>query len=148
MGPFFQRAGAALLIGTGVIVFVAFAQAQQVDPQEQERQCLSNLKQMATGMMMYVQDYDEKFPPMKSAAQVQNRLRPYVKREPAFFCPVTKKPYQPIKALSGKSLATIKEPASIPALFDAVPHPNGREFTAYADGHVKGTKGKPGKVRR
>ncbi len=84
---------------------------------------------------------------MKSAAQVQNRLRPYIRRDAVFTCPVTKKPYQPIKALSGKSLAAIKAPASRPALFDAVPHPDGTENIAYADGHVKGNKAKSGARR-
>lgn len=46
--------------------------------------CQSNLKQIASGLAMYAQDYDEKLPPAKSWVDV---LWPYVKSEEIFTCP-------------------------------------------------------------
>ena len=44
----------------------------------------SNLKQVGLAMMMYVQDYDEVYPTMKTAAQARV-LMPYLKSESAFL---------------------------------------------------------------
>jgi prepilin-type processing-associated H-X9-DG protein len=50
--------------------------------------CQSRLKQAGLGMMMYLQDYDLKFPPANKWNDV---LKPYVKLEQAFHCPSTGK---------------------------------------------------------
>src|SRR6476620_8204708 len=41
------------------ILFPVFAQARA---KARQTTCLSNLKQLSTGMLMYVQDYDERYP--------------------------------------------------------------------------------------
>jgi hypothetical protein len=56
---------------------------------------LSNLKQLGTGLLMYSQDYDEVFPPMKTAAGVKKLLSPYIKDDSVFINPITQKPYLP-----------------------------------------------------
>lgn len=99
--------------------------------------CRNHLKQMGVAMMMYAQDNDETFPPMRSAAQVQNRLRPYVRDASSFYCPVTRQPYKPSQALSGKSLSSIEVLSTVTMLSDARAHPDGTENIAYADAHVK-----------
>jgi hypothetical protein len=91
-------------------------------------------------MMMYVQDHDETFPQMQSAAQVQNRLRPYLKSATGFSCPVTRQPYKPVKALSGKPLSGIKDPKTTIILSEPKAHPDGTRYTVYADGHAKYVK--------
>ena len=138
---------AAIATSTALLASYAGAQQKQQAVGDPNRACLSHLKQYAVGMMMYAQDYDETFPPMRTPKHVQNPLRPYVKREAVFYCPVTKQPYQPIKALSGKRLSGVKEPAKTPMLLDAKPHPDGAEHTAYADGHVKPSKPSARKMR-
>ncbi len=47
--------------------------------------CLSNEKQLALGMLMYVQDYDEQFPRKKAA--YKELIFPYVKNDAIFTCP-------------------------------------------------------------
>jgi hypothetical protein len=74
---------------------------------------------------------------MQSAAQVQNRLRPYVKNMGSFSCPVTRQPYKPVKALSGKPLSSVKDPKTTTILSEAKAHPDGTKYTIYADGHAK-----------
>jgi prepilin-type processing-associated H-X9-DG protein len=46
--------------------------------------CQNNMKQIALGIMQYIQDYDEKFPPAK---QWKDAVMPYVKSEQIFHCP-------------------------------------------------------------
>src|ERR1041384_5548289 len=60
--------------------------------------CQSNLKQMALGLLMYQQDYDERYPPMKMTAQVQNRIHPYIKNRSVFTCPTSGKAYEIARA--------------------------------------------------
>jgi hypothetical protein len=103
--------------------------------------CQSGLKQFALGMMMYLQDYDERFPPMRFPAQVQNRVLPYVKNRDVFSCPATGTDYLPNPALNYVALTAIKAPADVTMLRDAKPHTTDAEKpawnVAYADGHVR-----------
>ncbi len=115
--------------------YLASADIQGVD------ECQSNLKQMALGVLMYVQDYDERYPPMKIPAQVQNRIYPYVKNRNIFKCPTTGADYLPNPALNYIMLNAIKAPAQLMMFRDAKPHTtaSGKPGwnAAYADGHVK-----------
>jgi prepilin-type processing-associated H-X9-DG protein len=105
-----------------------------------DTQCLSNTKQIAIGLLMYIQDYDDTLPPMKSTASVQTAIFPYIKNKAVFTCPVTKKGYVYSAALGKKKMAQIKAPASTVMLKDAVPHPDGMTTVAYLDGHCKRIK--------
>src|ERR1051326_4831617 len=49
----------AIIAILAAILFPVFAQARE---SARMSSCLSNLKQIGTGTMMYVQDYDEKYP--------------------------------------------------------------------------------------
>lgn len=49
----------AIIAILAAILFPVFARARE---QARKTTCLSNLKQIGTGMMMYVQDYDETYP--------------------------------------------------------------------------------------
>lgn len=49
----------AIIAILAAILFPVFARARE---QARKTSCLSNLKQIGTSMMMYVQDYDERFP--------------------------------------------------------------------------------------
>jgi prepilin-type processing-associated H-X9-DG protein len=121
--------------------------------------CASNLKQLAIGMLMYAQDYDEHFPPAERWSEL---IYPYVKNEQVFRCPGDPKlecGYAFNRALSGKRLAEITRPAETPLLFDSKtgkrnaaddgrswPSPgrhNDGNDCAFADGHVKWFREKP-----
>src|SRR4051812_7716570 len=77
------------------ILFPVFAQARE---KARQTGCLSNLKQIGTGLMMYTQDYDEAYPcnwygglwpTMPNGRQYKwmDALYPYVKNEQVFTCP-------------------------------------------------------------
>jgi prepilin-type N-terminal cleavage/methylation domain-containing protein/prepilin-type processing-associated H-X9-DG protein len=50
----------AIIAILAAILFPVFAQARE---KARETSCTSNIRQLATGMMMYVQDYDEQYSP-------------------------------------------------------------------------------------
>jgi prepilin-type N-terminal cleavage/methylation domain-containing protein/prepilin-type processing-associated H-X9-DG protein len=91
----------AIIAILAAILFPVFAQARE---SARKTSCVSNLKQMATATMMYVQDYDETFPlvtgqsyppqpgiPTDAQTWVYNDilvlLQAYVKNYNVFLCP-------------------------------------------------------------
>lgn len=97
----------AIIAILAAILFPVFARAREA---ARKTQCTSNLKQMATGMLMYAQDYDDKFPagksncshgPFDSWEQSGNgvddfhmqsmwyavKIQPYIKNVGVFKCP-------------------------------------------------------------
>jgi prepilin-type N-terminal cleavage/methylation domain-containing protein/prepilin-type processing-associated H-X9-DG protein len=91
----------AIIAILAAILFPVFARARE---KARQSSCTSNLKQIATGVMMYVQDYDEMFPPERDGidaipwyadgtvtwttyANYQPLVMPYVKNKQVFMCP-------------------------------------------------------------
>jgi type II secretion system protein G len=85
----------AIIAILAAILFPVFAQARD---KARATACLSNTRQMATGIAMYVQDYDERFPnggrglsAAEQAAQTPSRwhawIQPYIKNGDVFTCP-------------------------------------------------------------
>src|SRR5206468_4341855 len=84
----------AIIAILAAILFPVFAQARE---RARMSVCLSNTRQIGTGLMMYVQDYDETFPYIRfhgnGAKQGtftyiwKNAIRPYVKSLDVFACP-------------------------------------------------------------
>lgn len=66
------------------ILFPVFARARE---NARRANCLSNVKQISLGMMMYIQDYDECFPPQYGAAIWPNLLQTYIKAYGIMRCP-------------------------------------------------------------
>jgi hypothetical protein len=97
----------------------------------QREEVVSNARQIGTALMMYVQDYDETFPPAGSA--VIDQLGPYVKNREVFNSPGQDSPGF-VYLYNTNTLANIKEPAS--TVVGYLPGPGGRA-TLYADGHVR-----------
>lgn len=112
--------------------------------------CLSNLKQLGLGLNMYIQDYDEKLPPVN---QWSDAVYPYVKNKRIYICPSDTNPqcsYSFYDRVVGVKLKQILKPAETPAIFDgpggwnasssinsAVSrHENGFNVT-FIDGHAK-----------
>ena len=82
----------AIIAILAAILFPVFAQAREA---ARKTACLSNGKQMALGMSMYSQDYDEMLPrgwtstggPNNGARDWKDDIQPYVKNKPVFNCP-------------------------------------------------------------
>ena len=72
------------------ILFPVFARARE---NARRASCVSNLKQIGLGVMMYVQDYDERYPMCydnaPNAGNWKNFTEPYVKSTQVFLCPST-----------------------------------------------------------
>jgi prepilin-type N-terminal cleavage/methylation domain-containing protein/prepilin-type processing-associated H-X9-DG protein len=85
----------AIIAILAAILFPVFAQARE---QARKTSCLSNLKQVGTGLMMYTQDYDEVMPtafatvpPINgggtNAIPYEQQLMPYIKNNQLFTDP-------------------------------------------------------------
>jgi len=82
----------AIIAILAAILFPVFAQARE---KARQASCLSNLKQLGTAVMLYVQDYDESYPLYSTYPSEQlhwyDTINPYVKaadgKSSVFFCP-------------------------------------------------------------
>jgi prepilin-type N-terminal cleavage/methylation domain-containing protein/prepilin-type processing-associated H-X9-DG protein len=88
----------AIIAILAAILFPVFAQARE---KARQASCLSNLKQLTLGWVMYAQDYDETFPqwkwdqmyaggsvsPNNAASLWVNAIYPYVKNAQVYNCP-------------------------------------------------------------
>ncbi len=111
-----------------------FAKARQA---AQNASSNSNLKQLMLGAMQYVQDNDEKFPPMQTMYLFKKAVYPYVKNEQIFLQPSSKKFYVPNAALSKMSMARLQFPSATAAIYEADFGSDGKRGVGFADGHVK-----------
>jgi len=130
------------------ILFPVFARARE---KARQASCQSNLKQIALGVLMYTQDYDETHP---MANNWSDALDPYLKNRQLFLCPsandLTQRSYAYNQALEQEKMGAIPRPAETIMAFDSQPganpvggqelivwrHNNGANF-AFDDGHVK-----------
>src|SRR5919205_521722 len=79
----------AIIAILAAILFPVFARARD---KARQTACLSNMKQIGTGIMMYAQDYDELLPPSRNnstggVTPWHWLIQPYVKSLPVFKCP-------------------------------------------------------------
>ncbi len=80
----------AIIAILAAILFPVFARARE---KARQASCSSNLKQIAIGILMYAQDYDEMFPllapynPAPCQAYLQDNLDPYLKNRQIWMCP-------------------------------------------------------------
>src|SRR5262245_24681814 len=96
----------AIIAILAAILFPVFAQARE---QARAAQCLSNLKQIGTAVLMYTQDYDELYPIDASSCgsgagrsqpcskwnpdwRPESQTAPYLKNTGVFFCPSSSRP--------------------------------------------------------
>src|SRR6185369_12687482 len=85
--------------------------------------CKANLKGLSLALMMYVQDYDNKMPPMRNQPQTQSMLLPYLKNKDLFACPESGLPYAMNARLSYVPVPWIVTPnTEIITFTDAKPH--------------------------
>jgi len=76
----------AIIAILAAILFPVFARARE---KARQASCSANLKQIGLGTMMYVQDYDEKFPRFNHCYSMtwREKIYPYVKSKQIFACP-------------------------------------------------------------
>ena len=76
----------AIIAILAAILFPVFAQARA---KARQASCLSNLAQLGRAGMMYVQDYDEKFPGLNGGigGDPVTTMQPYIKNWAVFYCP-------------------------------------------------------------
>jgi prepilin-type processing-associated H-X9-DG protein len=95
----------AIIAILAAILFPVFAQARE---KARAATCLSNLKQIGLGVMMYVQDYDETYPVDASSCgsgtrdqpcskynpdwRPESKTAPYIKNTGIFTCPSSSRP--------------------------------------------------------
>lgn len=91
----------------------------------------SHAKQIATALLMYVQDYDERFPPALGDREVAEIIMPYVKNPDVFL---VEGAFAFRYLLAGQSLVDIEDPVRTEVGYLELP--DGR-MVIYADGHVK-----------
>ena len=99
---------------------------------------ISNLKQLGTGAMIFLSDYDDYFPYVQSTPQLFEFLYPYLKNREIMK---TGNPmggdFRFNMSLAGVSSTEIASPAETPMFFESVAWPDGRRCVAFADSHVK-----------
>jgi prepilin-type N-terminal cleavage/methylation domain-containing protein/prepilin-type processing-associated H-X9-DG protein len=75
----------AIIAILAAILFPVFAQARE---KARQTACLSNMKQIGTGLMMYVQDYDETYPMLSSYGSFNTSIPlqtgPYIQKVSGF----------------------------------------------------------------
>ena len=141
-----------MLFIVGAILFPVFARAR---PKACSNNCLSNVKQLMLGQLMYASDNHDQFPPAQDWAW---REMPYVKNEQIFACPNETKPrkygaaphqlsYTMNLAANEARQSSLAAPAELPVIFDgtevcggvgaaAFRHNDGVNV-GFADGHAK-----------
>lgn len=100
---------------------------------------LSNAKQVAVGMQLYLIDYDEVFPWVQSSASIRKILMPYLKNEELWKTQNTKgnAEFYFNMSLAGVRISDVKEPARTPVFYDPIPFPDSKILVAFVDGAAR-----------
>jgi len=101
----------AIIAILAAILFPVFARARA---KAQQNNCLSNVKQLTLGAIMYASDYDEKWPNSANGAWTcpggyaiwAEQIHPYAKNSQIFVCP----------SASGTAAAGCTTPNNVPTL--------------------------------
>ncbi len=134
----------AIIAILAAILFPVFARARE---KARQTTCLSNVKQITLGILMYAQDYDEMLVPAAMYYATPNYwtwmylLQPYVKNQQLFTCPsrtasgwqgvvnaTQQQGYGLFRNIQGGAMAQIQSPASCIMLGDAGLLSNGNPY--------------------
>ena len=109
----------AIIAILAAILFPVFAQARE---KARQTSCLSNMKQIAYGIYMYAQDYDEVLPTLEHGGHEGwlDQITPYTKNEQikrcpsdsSFFVPGRRTSYAVNNSMNGISMSVVTAPAS------------------------------------
>jgi prepilin-type processing-associated H-X9-DG protein len=109
----------------------------------QEISCLSNMRQIGLGCLMFLQDHEEKF--ALNAETYKKSVMPYIKNEQIFHCPLDKPgvvSYAFNSSLAGVALGKIQAPAQTIMLYEGKDgkllfRHAGKAGVVFVDGHAK-----------
>jgi hypothetical protein len=97
-------------------------------------QALSNIKQLATGMAIYMADYDDELPYAQSTAAVAYVTYPYIKSLDLWKSPNPNGGRILFNmALAGSNATAVEEPSNTILFYDSQPWPDGRRLVAMVD---------------
>ena len=97
---------------------------------------LSNLKNIALALQMFLADYEDVMPDMTDMVAVMDELGDYVRDDEVFFQPDTGQAYGVNSSLSQKRLAEVADPVSIAVFYEEEPGDDGMRGVAFLDGHA------------
>jgi hypothetical protein len=123
---------AVVMATTVVILTVAWA---QLSPDSQK--CSAHMKKALKAVQMYLQDWDNMFPPATTAQKLSEALQPYAADKYVLTCPVTRKDYKTNPHITWRPASMYPKLSEVVVLYDAVPHKDKKYLVGYADGSVK-----------
>lgn len=126
---FFSCCITPLLFFAGLVVFSVWLDFHW-DKEAYDSSCQSNLKQIALGIFMYNQDYDQKISPAiisDNTVGWANALQPYLKSYDVLQCPLEEYNQEKYNSLSTK----IRILTGIYPRHEKAPTPNQPRFTSY-----------------
>lgn len=145
-----------LMAGAAIVLNECFVRARE---RARSATCQSNLKCLATHLLMYAQDYGGRLPP---ATDWRTALAGYVPNEMEFHCPEEgpgrSSGYALNAHLSRRLLQEIADPSGVVALFDSdatghspadtgqtipVPPQHGKNTFSFLDGRARSLVGVP-----
>lgn len=119
-----------LVIVGAIVIYPAFQRAHNSSMIVTSQ---SNLKLLVLGYKQYVEDYDERLPPMDNYSEFKNVLYPYVKNESYFVQPATQEPYQLNSRLSYLKEFRIDDLSNTVVIYEGTFGTDGRRGVAFAD---------------
>jgi hypothetical protein len=120
-------------VGATVVVFsLAWA---QMSPESQK--CAAHMKNALKALQMYMQDWENVFPPATTALKLSEALQPYAADKYVLTCPVTRKEYKTNPHITWRPASMYPKLSAVVVLYDAVPHKDKRYIVGYADGSVR-----------
>lgn len=145
-----------LFFGGVILLAILFPVFSQARNKARQTSCISNVKQMGLGILMYMQDYDEKLP---TTTNWMDKITPYIKNDVVFHCPEASRRNNSIYGYafnsqnSGMALEKFSTPNATIMLYDStnlsqhatdalstLPNPErhgGKNVVGYLDGHVR-----------
>lgn len=121
-----------VLAATVLVFTLAWA---QVSPDSQK--CTAHMKKALTALQMYLQDWDNVFPPATTAQKLSEALQPYAADKYVLTCPATRKDYRTNPHITWRPASMYPKPNEVPVIFDSVPHKDKRYIVGFANGSVK-----------
>jgi len=121
----------ALALGS-VVLIVAQTAPPQSDPRTVS---LSNVKQLSTGMLIYITDFDDVFPYPQTEKGWQMPIYPYLKNKNLYRTLNPAKPefFRFNMALGGVSATAIGSPTTMPMFYDPTAWPDGKYLHSRTD---------------
>jgi hypothetical protein len=112
------------------------AEYEGAEEEELRTESLSNLKNLALAVQMWLADHNDVIPDLTDSVTVLETLEEYVRNDEVFFHPETGKPYVPNAYLSGKNLAEIEDPRWVAVFYEESWADDGTRGVAFLDGHA------------